>query len=90
MNYSLILFFISYIITPKYCINCIYLVHDKTYPEYSTCSKFPINDKDDHFLVTGEIQIKNIKYNYCSVARKFDHMCGEKGKFHHTINDILF
>ena len=34
-------------------------------------------DNSEDFLVTG---IQNIDYNYCSIARKYDYMCGKDGK----------
>ena len=89
MNYSLLLFFMSYLMTPKFCINCMYFVPNEKYLEYSKCAKFPINENDDKFLVTGEVLFKNIEYHHCSTARKLDHLCSVKGKFHHTVSDIL-
>jgi hypothetical protein len=34
----------------------------------------------DNYLITGEKKSEEAKYHFCSTARKFDHMCGERGK----------
>jgi hypothetical protein len=35
--------------------------------------KFP--EKNNKFLVTGNYEVKD--FNYCSIARAYDHMCGK-------------
>ena len=48
-----------------------------TQNKFGKCAAFPILDKSDSYLVTG---IKNEDYNYCSIARQYDDMCGIEGK----------
>jgi len=67
--------------TPKLCINCEFFIDscisDK---KYGKCSLFPEKERDidyDYF-VTGIEKNKNFKY--CSIARKYDYMCGKEGK----------
>jgi len=35
------------------------------------------------YLVSGKIS--KPRYNYCSIARKYDSMCGEQGKYYEKI-----
>ena len=35
-------------------------------------------DINTDFIITKN----NIEYNYCFIARKYDYMCGEEGKFY--------
>jgi hypothetical protein len=45
--------------------------------KYGKCSLFPKTEMDID-LVTG-IK-KNYKYQFCSIARDYDDMCGKEGK----------
>jgi len=76
MKYFLI--FLYYTASPKFCLHCTHFIPDELGNHFGTCKFFPIQYKDSSFLVTGEKQ--EIKYNYCSTARKFDHMCGDYAK----------
>jgi len=82
--YSIILTQISASqIKPKLCIGCKFYTKDFfTFSEFGKCSKFPTKPDNDYFLVNGKKNNNNIEYHYCSTSRKFDHMCGEEGKFY--------
>lgn len=72
-------------VTPKLCINCKFYTKDFfTSSEFGKCSSFPAEKENDYFLVNGNNNNNDKEYNYhyCSTARKFDHMCGEEGKFY--------
>uniref|UniRef100_A0A6C0KMQ7 Uncharacterized protein n=1 Tax=viral metagenome TaxID=1070528 RepID=A0A6C0KMQ7_9ZZZZ len=71
---------ISSSIEPKLCINCKYYVKDFfSSDKFGKCYLNP-TIKDNYFLVNGKIDNENIDLHYCSTARKFDDMCGEKAK----------
>ena len=76
MKYSIFIIFISYIASPKFCLHCTHFIPDKMGNEFGTCKNFPVKTTDSSFLVTGKKKQEN-KYNYCSTARTFDHMCGD-------------
>jgi hypothetical protein len=42
---------------------------------------FPIVENDEYFLVDGVKRKKN-DYNYCSISRLYDEMCGKDGKLY--------
>ena len=88
MKYQNFFIFLAYVIAPKFCVNCVYFVTDKHGDKYGTCRKFPI-EKTDDFLITGKLVKEEDKFNYCSTARKFDHMCGKRGKKFHSVDDLL-
>ena len=79
MKYSLFAIFLSYIASPKFCLHCTHFIPDKIGNEFGTCNFFPVQSTDSSFLVTGNKKKEN-KYNYCSTARTFDHMCGDYAK----------
>lgn len=66
---------------PKLCINCKFFIKENilTPDAFYKCSKFSYLE-DDNFFVNGRGRPQKIKYHYCSVARQFDHMCGQEGK----------
>ena len=69
-------------IKPKLCIDCKFFIKDSfTSNKYGKCSLFIEEEENDSFLVNG-IDNNNIKYQYCSIARKYEDMCGKKGKFY--------
>jgi len=68
-------------IKPKLCINCKYFLTDKDSGKFGKCLLFPRKENDIYNLVNG-IHIDNIEYNYCSVARELEHMCGKEGKMY--------
>ena len=73
-----LLIFISYMATPRWCTNCAHFIACPVGEEFGQCSMFPIVKKDN-FVVTGKKKTKQEEYSYCSTARTFSHMCGERG-----------
>jgi hypothetical protein len=68
--------------TPKLCINCkFYTKNFFTNSEFGKCSLFPIKKNNDYFLVNGNYY-NNTEYNYCSILRSSDDMCGKEAKFY--------
>ena len=69
------------IIKPKLCINCKFYTKENiiTSNEFGKCKMFPKDNNNIYFLVDG---INKEDYYYCSVARKYDSMCGKEGKFY--------
>jgi hypothetical protein len=69
---------------PKICKNCKFFVKAGilTSDKFGKCLVFPYRGEQDHFLVDGihEKKIATYHYHYCSTARAYDHLCGEKGK----------
>ena len=90
INFGL-LFLCSATQPPKFCVNCKYFITsaDTFFPfffgekeEFGRCALFKkVYDYDDYFLVTGISKDKPIEYNYCSIARKYDKMCGWDAKY---------
>jgi hypothetical protein len=76
MKYFII--FLSYIASPKFCLHCTHFIPHDLGNKFGTCKFFPVKNTDTSFLVTGEKE--EVKYNYCSVARNYDYMCGEYAK----------
>lgn len=68
--------------TPKLCINCRYIIKDKTDVTLSKCSLFPRQIDNPENLINGikKEEVKN--YYYCSTARTFDTLCGSDGSKH--------
>jgi hypothetical protein len=71
-------------IKPKLCINCKFFKKDFfNINKYGKCILFPINKKDEYYLVDGnKDKLEREEYYYCSTARRFDCMCGPEGKFY--------
>jgi hypothetical protein len=78
------------------CKNCKFLIPDNSFwltsffdnsnIRYGKCSRFPEDLTDSEkmdYLVSGKIS--KPRYNYCSIARKYDSMCGEQGKYYEKI-----
>jgi hypothetical protein len=68
------------LIKPKLCIDCKFFkkgLFDAN--KFGKCSLFPIKD-NDFFLVDGIV--KSSEYNYCSISRKYENMCGEEAKLY--------
>lgn len=66
--------------TPKLCVDCRYFIKDVyNSNKYGKCLLFTIEDNDS-FLVDG-IK-KDNEHTFCSVARKYENMCGKEGKFY--------
>lgn len=72
--------FISYIVSPKFCIDCAHFIPHRADNQFGTCKLFPITPIDDTYLVSGKIKEEEIQYNFCSIARKYSDMCGQPGK----------
>jgi hypothetical protein len=66
----------------KLCVNCKHFIPDKNNNKFGKCSLFPIKKSNDYFLVNGIEENEIIDYNFCSVARIQDRMCGNEGKMH--------
>ena len=67
-------------IKPKLCIDCKFFLKDSfTSNKYGKCLLFTREDNDS-FLVDG-IKKEN-EHTFCSVARKYENMCGKEGKFY--------
>lgn len=64
-------------VTPKFCVNCKFFINNCINNIYGKCSLFPMETNIDYF-VTGDDKL--IDFNYCSVARNRDDMCGKEGK----------
>jgi hypothetical protein len=81
--YSIILScFYANQIKPKLCIDCkFYTKKFFTSSEFGKCISFPKDTENDYFLVNGNNNY-NIEYHYCSTSRKYEHLCGEEGKFY--------
>jgi hypothetical protein len=43
---------------------------------------FPIEPESEYYLVNGEPDDDNNTYHYCSISRKFEHMCGKEGNYY--------
>ena len=64
--------------TPNLCINCKFFMNNFiSGNKYGKCSLFPKTETDID-LVTGSK--KDYKYQFCSIARDYDDMCGKEGK----------
>lgn len=76
--------FLSNSTKPKLCIDCKFFRSDLFGKNFGKCSLFEKNDNYDNadFLVDGIKRNKKIEYNYCSVVRQFDDMCGKDAKLY--------
>ena len=78
--YSIFLIAISYMVAPKFCVYCEHFIPNKDgINDFGKCKLFTKEVRDNYF-VTGEKKEQETSYQYCSTARKFDHMCGERAK----------
>lgn len=67
-------------VKPNLCINCKYFISDNDTGEFSKCLFFEKKEGKIDFLVNGIKKEEN--YQYCSVSRSLDDMCGEEGKYY--------
>jgi hypothetical protein len=75
-----LLFFTAVPTTPKYCIDCQHFIPDPNgNNRFGKCSAFPNEQVNDYF-VTREITVEEITFKFCSTAREYEHLCGEKAK----------
>jgi hypothetical protein len=66
----------------KICVNCKHFNKDFwSEKKFGKCTLFPREEISKSYLVDGKHDIKNDDYYYCSTARGFDSLCGEKGTF---------
>ena len=71
---------------PKFCVNCKFYKKDfLNLNRFGKCTYFINQNNNDkkYYLVDGTIEKNNIEYEYCSIARNSDTMCGKEGK-HYT------
>jgi hypothetical protein len=68
-------------IKPKLCVNCKFFKTDFISNKYGKCSFFVTQKEDEYFLVNGVDNSKK-DYAFCSIARKYEDMCGKDGKFY--------
>jgi hypothetical protein len=69
-------------IIPKQCFNCRYFITDNNSGIFGKCSLFPIIEKNINFLINDANIEEEKDYFFCGVTRKYDSMCGEKGKLY--------
>ena len=82
MKYSSLFFvFFAYIASPRFCVNCKHFIEHPVDNEFGRCKLFPIQEKNT-FIVTSVAKTEPVRYNYCSTARSFGHMCGERGNLY--------
>lgn len=90
MNYILLCIFFYNILStisahqvkPKFCIDCKFFKNSFfTGSEFGKCSLLPEKKDDDTFLVNG-YKNNNIVFTYCSIARRYEYLCGKEGKFY--------
>ena len=72
----------------KFCVNCKFFIPDSfSVPPnqlYAKCAILPKQIEDNGFLVTGKKTVFKQNYNFCSVARKFNNMCGPGGTYYQS------
>jgi hypothetical protein len=73
-------------IKPNLCVNCKFFTKDFfTMNKFGKCAVFPKEDQDDdnrYLLVDGTKTNDKREYNFCSIARKYERMCGQEGTFY--------
>ncbi len=62
------------------CINCKYFIPNYFSNEYARCANFLKDQNLSRFLVTGKMKMRAEDFFVCSVARRYDHLCGKEGK----------
>lgn len=68
----------------RFCVHCVHFVSDPLGPMYARCLAFPRTDAMDDrvatlYRVSGRLP-DDAKFSYCTVARKFDTLCGPRGE----------
>jgi hypothetical protein len=75
------LFLVNHEEKSKFCKDCKFFKKDFfSHTKFGHCSNFPYQQTDD-YLVDGIKDMSPSSYNYCSVARSSDRMCGPEGKY---------
>lgn len=92
MKYILLFMFLTEIVSlnpvkkPNLCVNCKFFTKEfLSMNRFGKCAVFPKEDQDDdnrYVLVDGTKTNNKMEYNFCSIARKYERMCGEEGKFY--------
>jgi len=72
-------------IKSKLCFNCKF--YQKPFSklidnEFGKCSLFIIDNDNNTYFLMNRNKVNNIEYTYCATARKYNDMCGEKGKLY--------
>jgi hypothetical protein len=66
----------------KICKDCKFFKKDfSAETKFGHCSHFPIQEKDNYFLVDGFKDTSPTSYHYCATARSSERMCGPEGKY---------
>ena len=66
----------------KICKDCKFFKKDfSTETKFGHCSHFPIQEKDNYYLVDGFKDTSPTSYHYCATARSSERMCGQEGKY---------
>ena len=75
------LLFIIYVNAENFCINCKHFKQSfMSHPDFAKCKVFPREvDNKINYLVLGP---QKTEYNYCSIVRQYENMCGPNGKYY--------
>jgi hypothetical protein len=66
----------------KFCKDYKFFKKDfSTETKFGHCSHFPIQEKDNYYLVDGFKDTSPTSYHYCATARSSERMCGQEGKY---------
>lgn len=66
----------------KICKDCKFFKKDfHSETRFGHCSNFPNEPINNYYLVDGFKDTSPTSYNYCSVARSSERMCGPEGKY---------
>ena len=90
MNYIFLIIYCNILLSfsvislkPKLCIDCKFFTKNIFISnKFGKCSLFPIKEIDNGYLIDGVKNIKNVDYQYCSISREYEHMCGKEGKLY--------
>lgn len=82
MRFVLVFLFVNVLsMSPKLCIHCKHFRGEfLTDQRFGKCAKSPVVSDVDEWLVTGRIHNQKREYNYCSIVRKYNPVCGPDGK----------
>jgi hypothetical protein len=81
---NVLLFVIQWIVSEAIqpCVQCKFFKKDFwNDPKFGKCTLFSTPVEDYDYLVTGMKTPKKVEYDFCSIARKYESMCGKEGKF---------
>ena len=48
--------------------------------QYSTCERFKRLKDESIECVDGSVPVKRTENTFCSISRKYEHLCGKEGK----------